>query len=137
MIKKFESEDIAKILKLDHAGANITPLPCDKGQWVQWLMSMAQNEKIRILGEIEDGRVTGYIVLLDNVLPPVFNSCVILYIWSPDNHRTTHALADAAKEWKKEIKADTLAAMVSPDHTDKYMDAFGFKKIAHVYEWRE
>lgn len=135
MVKKFEVEDIAKILQIDHTGPNTAPLPCEKSQWVQWLVSMADNEKINISGEIIDDKITGYMVLVDNILPPVFSCCSLLYLWSPHSHRITMALVDAAMEWKEKIGAKNGIAVMPLNHSEKYMASFGGRLIANVYEF--
>ena len=134
MIKKLKVEDIAKILHLDD---NVTDyFPCEKGEWVQWLVEKAEDPRVLVLGNIEDNKITGYFVALSNIIPPVFDYVSVIFIWSPFSHKTTLSLIDAGKKWTIEIGSKRGLITVPPDHTEKYMAAFGGKKIANVFEWR-
>lgn len=135
MIKKFEVEDIVKIMQLEHTGENTAPLPCEKGEWVQWLVTQVDNPKLNIVGEIQEGKIKGYEVLINNVLPPVFYSCSLLYLWSPVDHRITHALVEAALEWKYEIGAKEGLAVMPLTHSEKYMESFGGILFAKIYRF--
>jgi len=132
MIKDLTVEEITQILNI----SDESPLPCNKGQWVQWLVSQANNPKLKIAGKVnETGRLIAYIVILDNVIPPLFDNIVTLHIWTTD-HRDTHELAQVFTDWGRKIGAKRGLVSVPSDHTDKYMEIFGGKKIASVYEWR-
>ena len=82
MIKKFEVEDIAKILDCEDEIENY--FPCDRGEWIQWLMSIVDNPKYFIAGVIEDG-VVGYVVAVDNAVKPFGDHVFIRFFHSSKN----------------------------------------------------
>ena len=125
MIKKLEAKDIIKISNLNKS------FPCEKGQYIQYLMQKLTDNSVMMLGNIEDDKVLSYAVVLDNREPPIFNSMSIYEMWSED-HRETLKLTDEIK------KVCDRIIVITPDdekHNDKYMATFGCKKIANVYEW--
>lgn len=132
MIKKLEVEDIAKIMHLDD---NVTDFfPCEKGEWVQWLIQNVDNPRIFIIGNIEDNQIIGYFVALNNLMPPVFDYISVIYLWSL-SHKITHTLIEAGKKWaiKNGVKRGLIT--VPNNHTKKYMASFDGHKIANVFEW--
>ena len=124
MIKKLEVEDIAKIL---HLNDNVTDyFPCDKGEWVQWLIQNVDNPDLFIMGVVEDGEVTGYIVAINSVKPPLDDSVYVLYAWSAGFEMNKKILKNLI-DWSKEKNARSID-FVTEDvvaHT-----AYGFKKKA-------
>lgn len=132
MIKKFEVEDIAKILTLEDTLAN--HFPCSRGEWVQWLISQADNPKINVIGDIVDNQIVGYMVLVNNVMPPVFNTCACLFVWSK-THRITLNLVAEGKLWKEAIGAQKGVIVVPLSHSEKYMQSFEGRLVANVFEF--
>ena len=131
MIKDLTIEEITQILNIPDE----SPLPCDKGQWVQWLVSQVENPKVKITGKVNDARrLIAYIVILDNIILPLFDNIVALHIWTMD-HRDTHELAQVFIDWGRKIGAKRGLASISLGHPDKYMEVFGGKKVASVFEW--
>ena len=125
MIKKLEAKDIIKIGKVDKL------FPCEKGQYLQFLMSRLNDEQVIMLGNVEDDVLRSYIIVFDNRQPPILDSMSVYDMWS-DSHKESLALADEIKKM-----CDKLI-MITPDdekHDDKYMAAFGCKKIGNVYQW--
>lgn len=136
MIKTLDSVDeVIKILQTDDDVLEKL-MPCTKGEWVQFLCQNIDNPKFEILGEMKDNVLESYIVLIDSIIPPVFDSVVILYLFSPENHKTTRMLVEKGKEWAIKIGAKKGIISVPIDHSEKYMSVFGGEKIANVYEWR-
>ena len=131
MIKKLEAKDIVKLNHID-----LPNLPCEKGQYIQFLMSRIEDPKMLIIGDVENDALKSYGVFVDNRLPPIFNNAVVIGIWTL-NHKDTIELIKAANEWAKKIGIETGIVSV-PDndkHNEKYMESLGGKKVAVIYEW--
>lgn len=139
MVRKMEVEDIAKIAFIeDHLETHLT---CSKGEWVQWLIQNVDNPSMLIIGDFSDtGEIKGYMVLVNNVVPPVFNFVASLFTWTRDGNircdrDTVTALQAEASRWGKEIGARRGVATVPNTHNMKYMESLGGKLIASIYEW--
>ncbi len=135
MIKKLQTPDDVSIL------FNIIDdvewqFPCDRSAWIQWLVEQIVNPKIGVWAAIEDDIVSGYLVMLDSIAPPISDSVVVLYLWSPQSHKITRLLIEEAKKWTQEIGAKRGLITVPESHNEKYIKSFGGKKIASVFEWR-
>ena len=80
MIRKLEVEDIAGILQLkDNL---MKSFPCDKGEWVQWLIANMENPEILIIGNVIGGEIKSYLVALDGVRLPLSVQVHILFFYS-------------------------------------------------------
>lgn len=139
MVRKMEVEDIAKIAFIeDHLETHLT---CEKGEWVQWLIQNVNNPSMLIIGDFTpDNEINGYMVLVNNVVPPVFNFIASLFTWTRDgNFRcdkdTVTALQAEASKWGREMGAKRGVATVPTMHSERYMNSLGGKMIASVYEW--
>jgi hypothetical protein len=132
MIKKLEAKEIIKIRSLPG-----TTFPCDSTQYIQYLMQQLGNDKFYMIGDIlEDGNLKSYGIFIDNRYPPIFDTIVILDIWSL-SHRDTIAIIDEGKEWVKKIGGKKITGVVPCDHKhdEKYLKSFNSNKIADVYSW--
>jgi hypothetical protein len=130
MTKDFDARDIAQILKIEHDN----PLPCDKGAWVQWLMTQIGNEKVKILGIVDGGLVKAYMVMIENIDRPIFDSVAAIYIHSA-GARETKEMVEAGIEWAKSTGAKNGIASVPPDHSEQWMESLGAKKKSINFEW--
>jgi len=136
MIKQIKTiQEMTKILVTNDKLLEKT-IPCSKGEWVQWLCQEIENPRIVVFADFENGKINAYVVILNNVMPPVFDAVSVLYLWSPSNHKTTRALIERSKEFAIKIGAIRGVISVPTDHTDKYIETFGGTKIANVFEWR-
>ena len=134
MIKKLRIPD--DVSMLFHVQDDVEQqFPCDRSAWIQWLTEQIINPKVGIWAAIKNNHVIGYIVMMNGVIPPIFDAAVVLYLWS-ENHKTTRLLVEEAKKWIPEIGAKRGLVNVPKNHTEKYMKSFGGKKIANVFEWR-
>lgn len=140
MIRELETKDIANLLSLnDDDNIKIT-LPCSKGEWNQWLMDVVNEDRIKIVGSFDDSdfsKVKGYGVFLNNVIYPVFDYVIVIFLWT-ENHRQTKEIIDYGKDWTKELGARRGLVSFPIDHlnVDKYVEIFGLVKIAETFEWR-
>ncbi len=123
-------EEVAKLLGVqDDVGEYF---PCGRGEWVQWLVSQADNERFAIWANFDEaGKIDSYIVALDNIEPPISDSLFIPYAWSVlGQEQNEQVLAEVVK-WGKERGAKRIRAMaVDPEKLEKY----GFSKRAEIME---
>jgi hypothetical protein len=129
MIKELEARDILKIKDIE------TGIKCDKGQYIQFLISKLQDPNYFMWGDIENNEINSFIVINDNRQLPINNSVLVLDMWSRD-HRQSLAITEYAKKWAVENNVERILIMVDDDHSEKYMNAFGVKKVANVFEWK-
>jgi len=139
MVRKLEVEDIAKILVIaDHLEDHLT---CTRGEWIQFLISQVDNPKMHIIGDVdENGDIRGYMVLVNNILPPIFDSVVVLFVWTQHgslccDRDIIRPLTSSARAWAKEIGAQRGVATIPITHNEQFMNSVGGKLMAHVYEW--
>ncbi len=130
-----KAEQIAQILHMGDLYFE-NAFPCEIGEWVQWLIQQIENPGIKIYGEIECDILSAYIVAMNSVMPPVFDSVAVLYLHSPHSHKITRALVEATKKWAIIVGAKRGLIPVPENHSGKYMESFGGKKIANIYEWK-
>lgn len=124
--------DLMPIFKLDD---NIEKdFPCNKSEWVQWLISIVQNERVNISVAFDGKIVLAYYILIDNINPPLQDSVMIVYLWS-DNKigiEVTKQLSKSAETWAKERGAKRITAKTTLPN--KYLEMFGYKTVAKFVE---
>ena len=128
MIKKFEPNDIVKLKEIK------TCVDCDRGQYNQFLMSIFNNPKFLMIGEVENNKIKSFALFADNRLPPIYNFIVLMDIYTTD-HKDTIAIGEEAKKWALSLGIKKGVVQVDDSHSEKYMESFGLKKIANTYEW--
>lgn len=124
MIKKLKVEDIVKILQVDDKIEDY--FPCDKGEWVQWLIQRVDDPSLLILGNIIDDILCGYIIAANEVHPPLSNCIYVLFAHTAGKKINKEAL-NLLIDWAKEKKAKSI------DFTTNHKNAvgltvYGFKK---------
>jgi len=105
MIKKMEVEDIAQILSIEDI--DIEHIGCDKGQWVQWLIPNIENPDFFMMCDIEDGKLTGYIVAINAVSLPINTGVSILYSKTA-GIKSNKRILKLLIEWAKEKNAKSI-----------------------------
>ena len=123
MIQKFEAGDIIKILKMDDHIEEL--FPCDKGEWIQWLMGILENPRFLIVGT-EDS----YLVASDNVMLPISASVSILMCYS--NEGNVKELKDAVSKWALNCGAREVR-FITRD-ISMFM-SYGVEKLADLGGW--
>ncbi len=108
MIRKLEVEDIVKMMKLD--GLNIEKFfPCEKGEFIQWLVSQSENSNIFIYGNIEvDGRLNGFMVAANGAFKPISDVVSILYFKTSDDFEVNEKIKFELNNWAKEKGAKRI-----------------------------
>jgi len=99
-IKKLEVEEIAGIMQLKDNF--MESFPCEKGEWVQWLISNVENPRVLIVGNVIDGEIKSYLVALDNVIPPLSVQVHILFFYSGGDMEQNMAMINMLNNWAKE-----------------------------------
>jgi hypothetical protein len=131
MIKKLDASEIRQILDIkDDLG-----MECPKDQYVQTLMSKLIDPKILIAGDIDDkGKLKCYMVLRNNVVPPMSWAVSVWDMWSP-SVKDRIKLGEYGKQWAKEQGAKRIIANTPNDdkHSDEYMALFGMSYIGKIY----
>lgn len=123
--KKMEVEDIVKILKLDDP--KLTQVfPCEKGEWVQWLIQNVDNPGFFIRGVFEEDKLIGYLVAINAFVPPINKAITVLYSKTA-GMEANHAILDELIGWSKEKGAASIDFI-----TDNPIghSVYGFKKKA-------
>lgn len=123
--RKLDVEDIAKILNLDDP--KLTEVfPCEKGEWVQWLIQHIDNPGFFIRGVFEKDKLIGYLVAVNAFVPPINKAITVLYSKTA-GMEANHAVLDELIEWSKEKGAISIDFI-----TDNPIghSVYGFKKKA-------
>ena len=98
-IKQLNVEEIARIMQLED---NIEEsFPCEKGEWVQWLIDNIDNPRILIIGNVIDNEIKSYLIALDSVVPPLSIQVNILFFYSRADMEQNMAIINMLKDWTK------------------------------------
>lgn len=100
MIKKLDVEEIAGIMRLDDGVTE--SFPCDRGEWVQWLISNVENPRVLIVGNIIDGEINSYLVAVDSVRLPLSVQVHILFFYSRRDIDANIKIFDMLNDWARE-----------------------------------
>jgi len=129
-IKKLEVEEIAGIMQLDD---NVTDsFPCDKGQWVQWLISNVENPRVLIIGNVIDGEIKSYLVALDNVILPLSIQVNILFFYSGGDIDANIKIFDILNDWAREKGAKTIRGVCQ---NIKVFEIYGAEQTGIMGGW--
>lgn len=128
MLKKLEANDIVKLIKVK------TSIECDRGQYNQFLMSKLDDPKCLMIGHVRGDEVGSFALLIHSDLSPISNTVLLVDIWTT-SHRHTIEIANEAKEWQCQLGVKKGLVYVDDSHSIEYMESFGLKKVANVYEW--
>ena len=131
MIKKLETaEELAGLLAVKDDVEKF--FPCSHGEWVQWLVGQADNSGLAVWASLdEQNKIDSYIVVVNNVRPPISRHLAILYVWSGLGADKNAAVLEEIKDWGKSMGAVSIRAIVpEPRAYAKY----GFKTEKAVIE---
>ncbi len=129
MIKKLEPEDIAKLLIINDPNVE-KALPCDKGTLMQWMMDNSANERILIIGEVQEEKLLSYCVVVDNNAPPISNSACILYM--SESAIGDQDIKDYIIQWAKERNITSVIFQCGDEATLSRMEG---EKIGIIGVW--
>ena len=128
MIKQLSSEDIPIILVYKPDVSDI--VNCTIGEWVQLLMRIVENENFLLLGAYKEGALTGYIVLRNNISPPVANNIRVIFAHLENvENEDMHEIINAMINWARSLGADFITALCKKKN--RYLD-FGFIETGMV-----
>jgi hypothetical protein len=101
-----------------------------RGEWLQWLIQSTANENILIIRSTnEQQETTGYLVLANQVRPPLLRHTYVLYCYSKDDLQVHEEALQKIKEWSKEKRASYIRFMTK---TPKAFYKYGFKETGAV-----
>ena len=129
-IKKLEVEEIAGILKLDDKVTE--SFSCDKGEWVQWLISNVENPRVLIIGNVIDGEIKSYLVALDNVMLPLSVQVHVLFFYSGGDIDANIKIFDMLNEWAREKGAKTIRGVCQ---NIKVFEKYGAEQTGIMGGW--
>jgi len=123
MIRKIDSKDnIVQILEFQHDISCI--MNCSIGEWAQVLMRIVENEKFLILGSYENDKLVGYIVLRNNISPPVSNNVRVVFAYlEKTSDEDMKEIVNVTTNWGKSINADSITVLCKK--VDRYIK-YGF-----------
>jgi hypothetical protein len=125
------SKTIAQLL---NSTVNIEKLMgCTTGEWVQVLMQNIDNDNwFMRCNTTSAGRVNGYIVAINNVHPPIFDSVNILLFVSSGEFKINIAIRDELNKWAKEKQAKCI--IFACKNVDTFVK-YGANKTAELGRW--
>jgi len=106
MIKKLEIEEIAGIMQLEDYATK--SFPCERGEWVQWLISNVENPRVLIIGNVIDGEIKSYLVAVDNVGLPLSVQVNIFFFYSGGDTDSNMEIRDMLNDWARERGAKII-----------------------------
>jgi len=124
MIKKMEVEDIAQILKMDDPIEQV--FPCDKGEWIQWLMQYVDNPEVYMIGNVEE-KLLSYAVAVNMVTPPLSNTVTIIFM-----SELNREFIDAIKIWGKEKGAKSI---ILQSKNKEILETLNVDAVSYVGNW--
>jgi len=92
---RYTVENITKILQMDDHVEN--SFPCDKGQWVQWLISVVDDPRYLIIGTEKS-----YLVAVNNIQRPLSDHVFILFFYSENDFESSIEIRDCLNDWALE-----------------------------------
>ena len=105
-IKKLDVEETAGIMQLKDNF--MESFPCDKGEWVQWLISNVENPEILIIGSVIGGEIKSYLVALDGVRLPLSVQVHILFFYSDGALDVNMEIRGMLNDWARAKGAKTI-----------------------------
>ncbi|MFH1623543.1 MAG: hypothetical protein ABID54_00115 [Pseudomonadota bacterium] len=105
--------------------------PCTHSEWVQWLVSQADNPKVAVWANFEENRIDSYIVVFDLVNLPLSDYLFISYAFSVLGEEQNSEVLQRVKEWAKSLGVKRITATTK---LAEELMKYGFVKIADVVE---
>lgn len=134
MIKRLTTaEDISMLFDLKDDSE--IQFPCGRHAWMQWLTEQAANPKVGIWATVEQNQAIGYIVAIDNVMPPISDSVSLLYIWyswKPIKRKDTQNLIRTIEDWGREIGAKQVITVLTESQSI-HAKISGFKVSGQIF----
>ena len=128
-----KSYDMAKLLEIEDPTIIKDYIREDKGSWIQFLSQelSLEGSDISVAGVFNEERtkIKLYIVLVNDVNPPVHNRLIIWYAWSSLNHYESKKIYGQLKEWAVQQKYDKISIYTKQS---ELMAKFGFQPTGFV-----
>lgn len=129
-IKKLEVEEIAGILQLRDKVTE--SFPCDKGEWVQWLITNVENPRVLIIGNVVDGEIKSYLVAHDSVMLPLSDHVSGLFLYSKSDADSNMGLIEMLNDWARDKGAKTIKFICQ---NIKVFEKYGAKQVGIFGGW--
>jgi len=125
MIRKMEVEDIAKILVTkDDDFKNL--FDCSVGEWVQFLVQNAGNDRFLMIGNTQDDKIDGYLIAINSRSFPGDPFVTVIYSKTAGLEINKESLG-ILKAWAKEEGAKEIRFITN---NEKGHQVYGFKRKA-------
>ena len=128
MIKKLEAKEIVQILDFSDPIEQI--FPCDRGEWVQFLMQNFEHPEIFVIGRVDKDLLTAYAVVANMVGKPLSNAVSILF--ASEYAVGDEKIKESIISWAKEKGAQKVIFQAS-DRAD--LEKMKVDKISYVGHW--
>jgi len=111
--------------------------PCDRGQWIQWLVGAINSEDVFVAIETKQEKIKSYFVVANTVEPPICDYVNIIYAYCT-NPVSIATFAKLIIEWSLSKNAkrvvwwtaiDAVAPVSDWNETNK------FQRIANVWQY--
>lgn len=129
-IKKLEVEEIAGIMQLEDNATG--SFPCEKGEWVQWLISNVENPRVLIIGNVIAREIKSYLVALDSVMLPLSVQVHVLFFYSGGDIDANIEIFDMLNGWAREKGAKTIRGVCQ---NIKVFEKYGAKQTGIMGGW--
>jgi len=127
MIRKLEAKEIVQIMDFTDPIEQI--FPCDRGEWVQWLMQNSGHQEVLMIGRVED-RLISYAVIINQVFKPLSNVVSILFV--SELATEDQEIKEQIIFWAKEKGAEKVIFQAS-ERSD--LEKMGVDNITYVGCW--
>lgn len=99
MLRRYDVHDIAGIIEFDDHLSDF--FPCEKGEWIQWLVQNVDDPRYLIIGTDNS-----YLVAVDTIERPVSDFVSIIFCYSQEGNVAD--LKDAVSQWGEERGASKV-----------------------------
>lgn len=84
-----------------------------RNEWIQWLMSFIENPALVVFGNVDDKKITSYLVAYNSVDPPISDHVFIIYFWPDASEEVNKKYINEVRKWAKAIGAKSIEMATS------------------------
>ena len=110
--------------------------PCDRGQWVQWLVSAVKSDDVFIAIETKQNKIKSYFVVANTVEPPICDYTNIIYAYCKDP-MSVSIFSKLIIEWSLSKNARRVVWWTATDAEPpvaEWKESNRFQRIASVWQ---
>lgn len=107
-------------------------LNCERGPFVQWIMSRIDDDKLALFCYYEDDEILGYLLTQYANAPPVFHSVNTLFFGITDCENSETVLCSligSALQWAIEQGSPRLKINLDSDEYNKVVNHFSLSEV--------